>query len=56
MGAETASFGVRIRLITNYDLKNEEDRYIVLSLVAADYNLWKGGGRPTESHSVYRRR
>jgi SAM-dependent methyltransferase len=40
----------------NYDLKNEEDRYIVLSLVAADYNLWKGGGRPTESHSVYRRR
>ena len=29
---------------------------IVLSLVAAEYNLWKSGGRPTESHSVYRRR
>ncbi len=40
----------------NYDLKKQEDRYIVLSLVAAEYNLWKSGGRPTESHSVYRRR
>ena len=40
----------------NYDLNNEEDRYIVLSLVAAEYNLWKKGGRPTESHSIYRRR
>ena len=40
----------------NYDLKNQEDRYIVLSLIAAEYNLWKTGGRPTESHSVYRRR
>jgi SAM-dependent methyltransferase len=40
----------------NYDLNNKEDRYIVLSLVAAEYNLWKSGGRPTESHSVYRRR
>ena len=40
----------------NYDLKNQEDRCIVLSLVAAEYNLWKSGGRPTESHSVYRRR
>jgi SAM-dependent methyltransferase len=41
---------------SNYDLNNQEDRYIVLSLVAAEYNLWKSGGRPTESHSVYRRR
>lgn len=41
---------------SNYQLKNEEDRYIVLSLVAAEYNLWKSGGRPAESHSVYRRR
>jgi SAM-dependent methyltransferase len=40
----------------NYDLNNEEDRYVVLSLVAAEYNLWKKGGRPTESHSIYRRR
>ena len=40
----------------NYDLNSEEDRYVVLSLVAAEYNLWKSGGRPTESHSVYRRR
>jgi SAM-dependent methyltransferase len=40
----------------NYDLRSEEDRYIVLSLVAAEYNLWKRGGRPAESHSVYRRR
>src|SRR5437660_7001366 len=40
----------------NYDLKNQGDRCIVLSLVAAEYNLWKSGGRPTESHSVYRRR
>jgi SAM-dependent methyltransferase len=40
----------------NYDLNSEEDRYIVLSLVAAEYNLWKSGGRPTESHSIYRRR
>ena len=41
---------------SNYDLKNQEDRNTVLSLVAAEYNLWKSGGRPTESHSVYRRR
>jgi SAM-dependent methyltransferase len=40
----------------NYDLNSEEDRYVVLSLVAAEYNLWKKGGRPTESHSIYRRR
>jgi SAM-dependent methyltransferase len=40
----------------NYDLNSEEDRYVVLSLVAAEYNLWKRGGRATESHSVYRRR
>jgi len=40
----------------NYDLNNEEDRYVVLSLVASEYNLWKKGGRPTESHSIYRRR
>jgi SAM-dependent methyltransferase len=40
----------------NYDLSNQEDRNVILSLVAADYNLWKTGGRPTESHSVYRRR
>lgn len=40
----------------NYDLNNQEDRYVVLSLVAAEYNLWRSGGRPTESHSVYRRR
>jgi ubiquinone/menaquinone biosynthesis C-methylase UbiE len=41
---------------SNYDLKNQEDRDTVLSLVAAEYNLWKSGGRPTESNSVYRRR
>jgi SAM-dependent methyltransferase len=41
---------------SNYDLKNQDDRRTVLSLVAAEYNLWKSGGRPTESHSVYRRR
>ena len=35
----------------NYDLNSEEDRYVVLSLVAAEYNLWKKGGRPTESHT-----
>ena len=40
----------------NYDLNNEEDRYVVLALVASEYNLWKKGGRPTESHSIYRRR
>jgi SAM-dependent methyltransferase len=40
----------------NYDLNNQEDRYLILSLIAAEYNLWKSGGRPTESHSVYRRR
>jgi SAM-dependent methyltransferase len=40
----------------NYDLNSQEDRYIVLSLVAAEYNLWKSGGRAAESHSVYRRR
>jgi len=40
----------------NYDLKKQEDRCIVLSLVAAEYNLWKSGGRTTESHSVYGRR
>jgi SAM-dependent methyltransferase len=40
----------------NYDLNSEEDRYIVLSLVAAEYNLWKSGGRAAESHSIYRRR
>jgi len=40
----------------NYDLNNQEDRYIVLSLVAAEYNLWKSGGRAAECHSVYRRR
>jgi SAM-dependent methyltransferase len=40
----------------NYDLNNQEDRYIVLSLVAAEYNLWKNGGRPAESYTIYRRR
>lgn len=40
----------------NYDLNSEEDRYVLLSLVSAEYNLWKKGGRPTESHSIYRRR
>ena len=40
----------------NYDLNNQEDRYIVLSLVAAEYNLWKTGGRPAESYSIYRKR
>jgi SAM-dependent methyltransferase len=40
----------------NYDLNSREDRYIVLSLVAAEYNLWKSGGRAAESFSVYRRR
>jgi hypothetical protein len=41
---------------SNYDLKSPEDRHIVLSLVAADYNLWKNGGRPTQSFTVYRKR
>jgi SAM-dependent methyltransferase len=40
----------------NYHLNNQEDRYIVLSLVAAEYNLWKSGGRAAESFSVYSRR
>jgi SAM-dependent methyltransferase len=40
----------------NYSLNREKDRYITLSLVAAEYNLWKSGGRAAESHSVYRRR
>jgi len=40
----------------NYDLNSQEDRNIVLSFVAAEYNLWKRGGRPTESYGVYRRR
>ena len=47
---------VNLAYFPNYDLNSEEDRYIVLSLVAAEYNLWKSGGRPTESHSVYRKR
>jgi Methylase involved in ubiquinone/menaquinone biosynthesis len=41
---------------SNYDLKNPEDRHIVLSLVAAEYNLWKNGGRPAQSFTVYRKR
>jgi SAM-dependent methyltransferase len=41
---------------SNYDLANEEHRRTILRLVAAEYNLWKNGGRPTESHSVYRKR
>lgn len=41
---------------SNYNLKNEEDRYVVLSLVAAEYNLWRSGGRPAQSFSVYRKR
>ncbi len=41
---------------SNYDLKNPEDRYFVLSLVAAEYKLWKNGGRPAQSFSVYRKR
>jgi SAM-dependent methyltransferase len=40
----------------NYDLRNHEDRYVVLSFVAAEYNLWKSGGRPAQSYSVYRKR
>jgi len=39
-----------------YDLDSKEDRYIALSLFAAEYNLSKSAGRPTESHSIYRRR
>ena len=41
---------------SNYHLKNPEDRYSVLSLVAAEYKLWKNGGRPAQSFSVYRKR
>jgi SAM-dependent methyltransferase len=47
---------VNLAYFPNYDLNSEEDRYIVLSLVAEEYNLWKSGGRPAESYSVYRRR
>ena len=47
---------VNVAYFPNYDLNSQEDRYIVLSLVAAEYNLWKSGGRPTESHSIFRRR
>ncbi len=38
---------------SNYDLERPEDRYIILGLVAAEYNHWRAGGRSTESHSVY---
>jgi hypothetical protein len=41
---------------SNYDLSNHEHCHWILTLVVAEYNLWKNGGRPTESHSVYRRR
>jgi SAM-dependent methyltransferase len=40
----------------NYNLRDKEDRQVVLSLVAAEYNLWKRGGRPAQSYSVYRNR
>jgi SAM-dependent methyltransferase len=38
---------------TNYDLRLERDRRLVLWLVTAEYNHWKRGGRPTELHAVY---
>lgn len=39
----------------NYDLSNEWHRRVALEFVAADYNLWRQGGRPTETFAVYRR-
>jgi len=41
---------------TNYEPSNDAHRRIVLRLVAAEYNLWRDGGRPTEMHAVYQRR
>lgn len=40
----------------NYDLANEAHRRIVLEIVAAEYNFWKKGGRPTECFGIYRPR
>ncbi len=42
--------------IDNYDVSNEEHRRTILRIVAAEYNLWRDGGRSTEMHAVYRRR
>lgn len=39
----------------NYDLTNETHQRIVLGFVAAEYNLWNKGGRPTQCFGVYRR-
>jgi SAM-dependent methyltransferase len=40
----------------NYDLTDDAHRRIVLEIVAAEYNLWKRGGRPTECFGIYRPR
>jgi SAM-dependent methyltransferase len=42
--------------VSNYDLTAEADRLSLLGLVLAEYTYWKRGGRPTESHSIYRPR
>lgn len=47
---------VEATYLDNYDLSNEEHKRVVLGLVAAEYNLWRDGGRPTELNAVYRRR
>lgn len=40
----------------NYDLSNSEDRMWISKAVQAEYACFKGGGRPTELHGVYRKR
>ncbi len=39
----------------NYDLSDEAHRRFALEFVAAEYNLWKRGGRPAETFAVFRR-
>jgi hypothetical protein len=41
---------------SNYDLKNREDRYMVLSLVAAEHNLWKAADAQRRATAYYRKR
>jgi SAM-dependent methyltransferase len=40
----------------NYDLSDDTHRRIVLELVAAEYNLWRKGGRATQCYGVYQPR
>ncbi len=41
---------------SNYDMKDTAHRQIVLEAVVAEYNLWKKGGRPTQSSGAFRRK